>query len=185
MKRMHGQSTTGLNAQVYPCDECDFKTEKKPSLLVHMNTKHIKETKKRPKVTFKCDVDQCESTFYYERNLSEHKRTQHKTSGEKKVTFIDIKSPSSSPPRKRFEKDVVNGGEEMLDLDDMEIVVEKELNMRFLLEKRIMELETQVRVLTDERKKDQQLNTELLQKFDELKSKTKENIIPNHLSGVC
>ena len=45
-------------------------------------------------------------------------------------------------------------------------------------------METQVRVLTDERKKDQQLNTELLQHLEKLTSKTKENNIPNHLSGV-
>ena len=50
-KRMHAPASN-LNNQ-FPCNECAFKTGSKPSLLIHMNTKYQKETKKRTKVNYK------------------------------------------------------------------------------------------------------------------------------------
>ena len=60
---------------------------------------------------------------------------QHEEHRNEKDTVVQ--SPSSSPPRKKFEKDLNDSKLEMLNLDDMEIVVEKELSVRFLLEQRI------------------------------------------------
>ena len=60
-------------------------------------------------------------------------------------------SPSSSPPRKKLEKDI-DDSEETFDLDDEELNVEKELSNHFLLQKRIKELESQVALLLNEKK---------------------------------
>ena len=50
---------------------------------------------------------------------------------------------------------------EILDLDDMEIKVEKELNMNFLLQKRIKELETVVSALLEEKRNEEKLRKQL------------------------
>ena len=44
-------------------------------------------------------------------------------------------SPFSSPPRKKFELELEDSEEEMLDLDNVEIAIEKELNKNLLQEK--------------------------------------------------
>ena len=82
--------------------------------------------------------------------MKEHKISQHKEELGQVLFGEDTKSPLSSPPRKKQEitNSVVKENEidpvkdeEMLDLDNMEIRVEKELSLNFLLKNRICELE--------------------------------------------
>ena len=134
-------------------------------------------------MNFTCDVEKCDSTFYYESNLSEHKRSQHGIPSKLGFQAQGYLSPSSSPPRKRHEKDIDDNEEEMLDLDDMEIVIEKELNVRFLLEKRIKELEQHIDILLVEKKQDEEFKIKISKELSQLKLKTKKDI-PKHLTSV-
>ena len=186
-KRMHTQTPT--NDEVV-CNKSEYKPTTRPSLNVHENNKHTNLSKKRQTVTYKCDWEKCESTFYYEANLKEHKISQHREKLGHVLIVEDTKSPSSSPPRKKQEmiNEVVKENEidpvedeEMLDLDNMEIRVEKELSLNFLLQKRSCELEKKtnqleniVTSLLNEKNKAEKEKAVAIAKID----------IPDHLSGV-
>ena len=139
-KRMHSksQTCTSMNGLVN-CDQCEFKTLSKVTLYVHIETTHKQEKRKRPTVTFRCEILKCDSTFGSDVKLHEHMQSQH---GD--CSFIDAKtmesqsSPCSSPPRKKLDEDPMPGDleVEMTDLDDVELITEKELNLNALLEKR-------------------------------------------------
>ena len=174
-KRMHVANT---NKNTNICTECGFCADTQTSLTVHIDTEHARQKRKRTKVTHKCDVVNCDSTFYYESNLKEHKISQHGKVMEE--NFFQSGSPSSSPPRKKSDIIVTESEEEMLDLDEMEIVVEKELNMRFILEKKIKELELQ---LKEERKKHAEEKLILLKQNEDLRNKGMKRI-PKHLTNV-
>ena len=201
-KRMHSQ------LKVHKCNGCGYKSETKSALDIHVQARHkpikcnecefiadsetrlnshlgvhTKVNKKRQKLNFTCDVEKCDSTFYYESNLSEHKRSQHGIPSKLGFQAQGYLSPSSSPPRKRHEKDIDDNEEEMLDLDDMEIVIEKELNVRFLLEKRIKEIEQRIDILLVEKKQDEEFKIRISKELSELKLKTKKDI-PKHLTSV-
>ena len=152
--------------KLFTCDVCSWQTKFGSALKAHMKRIHsntqafesissmsaplddqieAKETRKRSKIPFQCKKDSCDSAFEFSDKLKEHIITEHEN-------LVD--SPSSSPPRKKFEKDQIETEDEMLDLDDIEINIEKELSKIFLLEKRIKELETLVATLLDEKEKD-------------------------------
>jgi hypothetical protein len=165
MKRMHSQ-TGNMSSVTFPCNEREYKTKNKPTLLVHMNMKHKKEGTKRPKVSHKCEVIGCECTIDCEIKLNKHKKAQHEESNYMKSSSDDTHSLSSSPPRKKLVTD--HEEEEMFDLDDMEIRVEKELNNKFLLLKKIKELEAQVDTLRDHKKMDEEFKAIIFKTIDEL-----------------
>ena len=167
-KRMHASST---KTKPHFCSECDFKTVNPASLSLHKCDEHVRQTRKRAKVTFKCDLDKCQSTFYYESNLKEHKMSQHEKTNDQNPRNLANKSPSSSPPRKKIDNSVKECEEEMLDLDSMEIVVENELSTRFLLEKRIKELELLVDIMEEEKKKNEEEKRGLIEENKKLKQK--------------
>ena len=166
-KRMHDKSPAVKG--VFSCKICKFSTATNDLLVIHTNTKHKSEPLKRQKSSFTCDVTGCESTFYYERNLREHKISQHTKHTGKTET---LQSPASSPPRKRLEKEIEENEADMLDLDEMEIIVEKEMNMKIMLEKRIKELETQLQDMLEERKEHEKIILELRKKVNEENTKS-------------
>ena len=178
-KRMHAVNT---NKNSNMCTESGFSADTQASLNVHTEAEHARQKRKRTKATHKCDVENCESTFYYESNLKEHKMSQHKKSTDENISDLcfQTESPSSSPPRKKSVFTLADGEEEMLDLDDMEIVIEKELNMRFILEKKIKELELQ---LEEEKKRHAEEKLLLLKQNEDLRKKDKKKI-PKHLTNV-
>ena len=108
---------------------------------------------------FTCDV--CNWQTRFGPALKGHKKRMHEESVSLNSQFTcnecefktEITALLSAPPRKRLEKDLEENVTEMLDLDNMEIIVEKEISMRFLLEKRIRELESQLVIFLEERKK--------------------------------
>ena len=166
-KRMHvNNQNAKLTANGFTCDKCEFKTTSKATLMVHTRMNHKEKTKKRMKVTHQCQIDKCESSFDNEEKRTEHMKTQHTEFNSGNPVNLETESPSSSPPRKKLEKHV-DEASEMLDLDNMEINIEKELSVNFLLEQRTKELETQkqneskrikelevlVSILLEERKK--------------------------------
>ena len=170
-KRMHEKK--GISEEV-SCDLCPFSSSSKATLMVHKRIKHKDESNKRSKDVFKCD--ECHSTFESEETLSGHMKTQHAISGNSRKP--EVVSPSSSPPRQ-----LVEVQEEMLDLDSMEINVEKELSKNFLLQKRIEELEIVVQNLLDEKAKDEEIKNELKVTIEELRQMP-EIKLPRHLSSV-
>ena len=142
---------------IVPCNICAFKASSKATLIDHMKQVHDQEKRKRQKETVKCEEGECASTFDCNDKLNEHKRAQHAASSSNSST-TESKSPCSSPPRKKSEKHLDEKKEvEMLDLDNMEIKVDNELNINFILEKRINELEVLVASLLEEKKKDEEL----------------------------
>ena len=167
-KRMHGKAQSVKGEFV--CDGCEFTTVTNDLLILHKNNKHKAELK-RQKTSFKCTVTGCNSTFYYERNLSEHKRSQHAIKTDKRET---LHSPTSSPPRKRFEKEIEENEADMLNLDEMEIIVEKEISRKFMFEKKIKELEV---ALLEERRERERLKAELEKKEFESTSKNKSKVL--------
>ena len=129
--------------------------------LLIASKKHGKVTYK-PKL-FSCDVCGWESKF--SSALKTHKKRLHSkielpenNQPRKRSKEVTNTSPPASPPRKRLE---TVASAEVLDLDDMEIKVEKELSMSFLLQKRIKELETVVSVLLEEKRKEEELRKQL------------------------
>ena len=124
---------------------------------MHDNSKEgnlVDQTRKRCKPTLQCT--HCDSTFDCSLKLNEHIVLKH----------TNVQTPCSSPPRKKFEKDSNEPEEEMLDLDDMEINIDKELSMNYLLEKRIRELEMLVATLLEQKQQD-----------DESRSKLEEDVV--------
>ena len=130
-------------------------------------------TKKRSNVGFQCD--HCDLSFQCSNTLNEHILMKH---GQEKLN-----TPSSSPPRKKIEIDENKTGEDMLVLDDLEINVEKELNISALLQKRISELEIVVGTLMEEKKKEEESRRMLEEQINNL-LKPKVLNIPKHLKGV-
>ena len=130
-------------------------------------------TRKRSSIVFQCN--DCGLSFQCSNSLNDHILTKHGKT--KPIT------PSSSPPRKIFEKDQNGTEEEMLDLDDVEITVEKELSVAFLLQKRINELETVVATLLKEKEKEEESRSRLEQQIDTLLTPKASNI-PKHLKVV-
>ena len=148
--------------------------------MAHMRNKHNTrkpEPSKRCKAMFICEKDKCDSTFECSDNLNEHMKNEHRN-----YVVKDPLSLCASPPRKKFEKEIneVN----MLDLDNMELKIEKELNMAFLLEKRIKELECLVSSLLEDKKNDKDMNVELLKDIEILKSRPKVLKVSKHLEDV-
>ena len=172
MKRMHVQQKQSI------CSQCEFTTKSIDVLETHMNTKHEMKTRKRQKANYKCDVNKCASTFYYESNLNEHKRAQHLAQTDDLSTFGETQSPTSSPPRKRLEKEINEHDSDMLDLDEMEIIIEKEFSIKILLENRISELENQIELLKTKHEKEK---NELMRKFGKkIKIKSNKQLVKVH-----
>ena len=142
-KRMHLKSQNAIG-EIECCDKCDFKTSSKATLMVHKRTNHKGETRKRTKPMFQCNFNSCESTFDCEVKLNDHKKTQHTGSdriGLETVNLVTLEE-TSSPPRKKTETQVrTEEDEEVLDLDNLEMKIDKELNNTFLVMKKIRELE--------------------------------------------
>ena len=157
--------------------------------LLIASKKHGKVTCK-PKL-FSCDVCGWESKF--SSALKTHKKRLHSkielpenNQPRKRSKEVTNTSPPASPPRKRLE---TVASAEVLDLDDMEIKVEKELSMSFLLQKRIKELETVVSVLLEEKRKEEELRKQLEIDLKELRGKKEvpkylHKVNPNHLSKL-
>ena len=75
---------------------------------------------------------------------------------------------------------------EMLDLDDMEIKVEKELSDRSLLEKRIKELEFLVSKLLEEKRSDEDCIASIKENFEAQKQKLMpRNIFSKCMMNIC
>ena len=198
-KRMHANPNVKSKDEGFLWEIFQFKTKSKATMMVHGRMNHKEETKKRLKVTIQCKVSKLESTFDNQGKLSEHMKIQHNESTS--VNFVDpeTESLSSSPPRKKLEKQIDEANEEMLDLDNMEIKIENELNINFLLEKRIKELEIQVAqqseskqikelevlvaTLLEEKAKDEEFKSNLINNIEELKTQTVFKV-PKHLSSV-
>ena len=163
--------------------------------MVHNRMNHKEETAKRSKVTLQCKKYNCESTFDNQEKLKEHTKKQHEEP--EIIQTLETESPSSSPPRKKLEKQIEENNSDMLDLDNMEIKIEKELNINFLLERRIkeleeiklkessriQELEIMVTSLLEEKAKDEEFKLTLKRNIEELKAQSTFKI-PKHLSGV-
>ena len=195
-KRLHSKiQNPNLAADVFPCIKCEFKTKSKSTLMVHNRMNHKEETAKRSKVTLQCKKYNCESTFDNQEKLKEHTKKQHEEP--EIIQTLETESPSSSPPRKKLEKQIEENNSDMLDLDNMEIKIEKELNINFLLERRIkeleeiklkessriQELEIMVTSLLEEKAKDEEFKLTLKRNIEELKAQSTFKI-PKHLSGV-
>ena len=147
--------------QLFTCDVCDWQTKFGAALKGHKKRIH-ENTKKRPIGMLKCE--NCESEFECSDKLSEHMQTQHVPLLNKPL------SPCSSPPRKKLDKHLEETEVEMLDMDNMEIRIEKELNVNFLLEKRIKELEVLVANLLEEKKKDEEFKKTLIRDIEVLRT---------------
>ena len=178
MKRMH--SNTQIIKAINKCEKCDYKTQSIASMMVHKRIEHEKESKKRQKDTFQCRIEKCASTFDTKQKLETHKSTQHESSRH----LQENKSPTSSPPRKKLDTIVEENEEEILDLDNMEINIEKEQmnSTNFLLQKRIKELEIVVENILEEKAKLEKLNSTLKTTIEQLSCKG--IVIPKHLSSV-
>ena len=165
MKKLH---STG---KPFVCDKCGQTSESKSKLQTHVRLNHEKETRKRFTPSFKCE--ECESTFTKKERLAEHIVSQH---GENTEAVIVRNDSLASPPRKKLETVIEsNEEEEMLELDSMEIVVERELNTKILQEKRINELEFLVEKMIDEKKQDKECIAELANDLaDMLEEKKKD-----------
>ena len=144
IKRMHSKDQGN---KIF-CPKCGFKTDSKATLNIHDRMSHPKDKRKRSKATVCSQCSKCDLTVVDEERLNIHIKADH-NEGDNETT-----SPSSSPPRKKLEIELEEEEEvEMLDLDDVEIVIEKELNVRLLQEKRIKELEFLVEVLLEKTEK--------------------------------
>ena len=160
-KRMHKE------IQSSQCNKCIFKTT---------SNKHKEEIKKRQKDTQKCASDGCESTFDTENKLLIHTNNQHSNP----PIIVETQSPTSSPPRKRLEKFIEEAGDEVLDLDSMEIVVEKEFDINLKLKERIKELEIVIANLMEEKEQKEVNKSMKKENTEEIIAKS----IPKHLAGV-
>ena len=185
MTRMH--SSEQLNVKHHACKVCLFVANYKTTLDNHISNEHC-ENKKRSKSTIKCDVPTCGSTFNSENGLKEHENIQHL----KNHSFSDETStPSSSPPRKKVDK------EEDMDVELMDIEIEAGSIVHKMLETRIKQLDLMVVDLQKQKIKDnilkQRLEEEnakmksMLKKKNEVKDDMNSCIRPmrlNHLSSV-
>ena len=155
------------------CETCEFKCDSKTNLREHMTT-HIQKNKKRPKETFNCSLSECNSTFSTEEKLKEHINNQHS----KLEGSISV-SPTSSPPRKKTEADILdivdNSEVEMMDIE-----IEANTFVTNMLEKRIKELEHKIEI-------DRLIKQHMKEEIKALKEGTavmNKPEIPNHLSPV-
>ena len=179
------------NPKLSTCNVCAWQTKFASALKAHKKKMHSKipvannqlsketsetpsePTKKRSNEGFQCN--HCDLSFQCRNTLNEHILMKH---GQEKLN-----TPSSSPPRKKIEIDENKTGEDMLVLDDLEINVEKELNISALLQKRISELEIVVGTLMEEKKKEEESRRMLEEQINNL-LKPKVLNIPKHLKGV-
>ena len=195
-KRMHKVvvNTKKNTISLLICKKCKFETKSRATLMVHERLKHKDERLKRTKSIYNCK--DCNSTFDGQNKLNEHIRLQHEGSKVKCDTINSEMSLSSSPPRKRLEK-LIEEETEMLDLDEMEIKVEEELNVRILLEERIKdleaaidketkkveELEILVTSLLDEKNQNEEIKLNLMRRIEVLTGKNSLEV-PKHLFPV-
>ena len=151
---------------IFKCDKCKFLTDTEQVLQIHIVSKHEQET------IFECV--KCGFGTNSEDKLGIHKTNVHKQAN-KRASSV---SPSSSPPRKKIEKDeeIEENEVEMIDLE-----IEANDVVNSMLENRIKQLEKQIerdivykRILQEEITK----LKEELKKGQELKSR------PNCVSKV-
>ena len=201
--KVHNPSTSkkkGATIEIRKLSDSEyFFVEKLKNVLTHLldqmitgdEIKNLVNTTKnqgrvacKPKL-FSCDICNWESKF--SSALKTHKKRLHGKieplkvkQPRKRSKEVTNTSPPASPPRKKLETDT---SAEILDLDDMEIKVEKELSMNFLLQKRIRELETVVSALLEEKRNEEELRKQLERDLKELREK-KEIKVPKHLQKV-
>ena len=180
--RIHNQD----NIQ-YAGDLCKLEVKNQVDLEKHIVNQH-KPNVKRSKLSFKCEIINCESTFDSSYKLKEHEHDQHPKSNQTHLFAKETESPSSSPPRKKqddFQDNIVDEVE-MIDLE-----IEAKDLISSMLENRIKQLEIKVKELQEQKKIDDLLKQELVKEVITLKSKppTSSNRptiskLSNHLHGV-
>ena len=126
------------NPKLFTCDKCDWQTKFGSALKGHKKRMH----------------GTCQTQSNDEVKDNTRKRTNEDTQSTKEQNKAGNVSPSSSPPRKKLEKEIDDSEEESFDLNDEELNVEKEINKHFLLQKRIKELESQVALILNEKKRE-------------------------------
>ena len=149
----------GTKPKVFSCDICKWETKFGSCLKAHKSRMHI-NARKRAKNSLQCKNLKCDKTFEDGGQLNVHMQNEHVNVNLKKS---GTESPFSSPPRKKFELELEDSEEEMLDLDNMEIAIEKELSKNLLQEKKIKELETVIDTLLKDKGNDNMIRS-LLEK---------------------
>ena len=158
------------------CETCELECSSLTNLKEHMISH--KPRNKRPKDTLNCSLAECNSTFCTEDKLKEHKQTQH-VSSVVNLEHISSISPTSSPPRKKAERDAFDNVEES-EVEMIDLEIEANSLVTSMLEKRIKELEYRVEM-------DRILKKHLEEEINALKESnnaTKNTEIPKHLSPV-
>ena len=162
-RRLHGKD------EALVCDKCGHKANSDSKLQTHIRLSHKKEAKKRLISSVKCE--ECDSTFNNTERLNEHINSQHAKDAE----AVAVRNNSlSSPPRKKLET-IIESNEEMLELDSMEILVEKELNTKIMMEKRIKELEFLVEQMLEEKEQDKKCIAELVKDLADMLEEKKND----------
>ena len=120
----------------------------------------IHEKKKRLKEEVQCN--DCNLSLKCNDKLREHMISHHPEKGQSV-------SPCNSPPRKRLQKEI-DEAVESFGLEEIDISISREVDIRLSLDKTIKELELLVEILLDEQKKDDQERASLNQQIDKLKN---------------
>ena len=88
----HNETDLIVGGIIYPCDICDYVAESKVNLIIHIETKHRKNSSQYNKTPTMCD--QCDHISSSKGNLKIHIEGKHNTSIEYSCDFCDNKSLS-------------------------------------------------------------------------------------------
>ena len=158
--RIHNQNDNNS------CDICDFKGKSLLDIKEHVKNGR-KQSNKRHKEIFTCEIPACNSNFESENKLKSHENHQHDTAN-KNVENKD-ESPTSSPPRKKQDiEDATVNDIEMIDLE-----IEANNLIKNMLETRIKQLEKEVKDLHEQKEKDDLYRDTLENENKTMKTKLK------------
>ena len=167
--------------RLFNCDLCDWQTKFGSGLKVHKTRIHKVQTD--PVKQFKCDA--CIFQSKTKVLLDEHVVNNHKQNNKRSN---DIRTPSSSPPRKKqdglVESPNMDHEEDESNVEMIDLEIEANDLVRRLLENRIKELEKIIAGMQDEKEKEKLFQIKLQDEIIQLRSGLSESKIPDHLSGV-